>query len=334
MVQVAFSSSLRDVSDDVSKQLKLKNQSETTEYILLYGKYEPILSSLGYQIERLLKTTEFSFGQAGERNHTPSYISQWHELYRQIQEAYLKSRESVGPLVLKNLRKFGTKDPKPEADFTSFARGCVQYVFDICHNELSLMRRFFHGGPLLAEYLEAGQGSRPRDYVNKLEENRLSHLTTLHNYLSPYLGAGDLQRICDLTSWLETMYLSPNDGDVDGDQAREDRRSVAQQLLSKHLWPLSDELFLKAATEIEHFKPAQEDLIFSNKHTHPMQGEASQPAQGNGRDEQILAYDVPTPAVSNAYPTVKTAVRLLIMYNDGVYERPVSDNPKNHSTNF
>lgn len=42
---------------------------------------------------------------------------QYHELYKQITEVYLRSRELVGPLVLNNLRKFALKEPKDEAEF-------------------------------------------------------------------------------------------------------------------------------------------------------------------------------------------------------------------------
>jgi conserved oligomeric Golgi complex subunit 3 len=224
---------------------------------------------------------------------------------------------------LKNLRKFATNDPKPDTDFKSFARRCVQYVFDICHNELTLVESFFQDGPLFARYSSLVQGIDNGGYAEKLDENRFIHLTTLHNFLTPYLSDGDLQRICDLTNWLETMYMISNDGDLDGDRVREDRRSTAHVLLSKHLWPLSDALFLKAATEIEHFKPSQEDLMVTSKSARPLGKEKHQSLDGLEVDEDIRIYDVPTASVSNAYPTVKTAVKLLVMYNDGVYDRPV-----------
>ena len=305
----------------MSKQLKAKDQNETAEYILLYGKYETILSNLGSPIKKLLKTTEFAFGEIGSKSRS-SYIGQWHELYRQLLESYIKAREPVGPQVLKNLRKFAVTDPKPDTDFKSFARRCVQYVFDICHNERALLESFFQDGPLLADYQDLSPWNKSGDYADKLEENRVSHLATLHNLLTPYLSNGDLQRICGLISWLETMYMATNDEDLENDRSREDRRATAQALLSKHLWPLSDALFLKAATEIQYFKPSQDDLNFTIKPAAAFADEKT--ANGHGVDGKVQIYDSRTSTVSNAFPTVKTAVKLLVMYNDGVYDRPVS----------
>lgn len=317
-IQLAFSSTLHEISDEVSKQLKSKDQSETAQYILLYGKYESVMSSLGSQIETILRTQEFAFGGSGSRSTQLVYAQQWHQMYRQLLESYLKSRETVGPLILKNLRRFASSEPNPSVDFKSFARRSIQHVFDICHNEQALVEKFFDDGPLLSKYPDLDQANT--NYAAKLEENRLSHLTTLHNFLLPYLSNGDLERICDLTNWLETMYMSSADEEFDSDRVREDHRPTAQHLLNRHLWPLSDALFLKAAKDIEHFKPAPENLIITTK---PVSG-GKQPAT-NGHDvkEQIQVYNEAAPSVSNAYPTVKTAVKLLIMYNDGLYERPV-----------
>lgn len=312
---------IREVSDDVAKQLKAKDQSETAEYVLLYGKYENIMSNLGSQIERLLTTTEFAFGQEGDGKLAAPYIQQWHELYRHVLESYFRSREPVGPLILKNLRKLAANDPKPEVDFKSFARRCTQYVFDICHNEWCLIERFFEGGPLFAEYPGLLHSEKQINYAERLEENRLSHLGTLHNFLAPYLNGGDLQRICDLTNWLETLYANPNDSDMEAEPVRGDRASTVQALLSKHLWPLSDTLFLKAAKDIQYFKPSQEDLALTKSTITGRRDIKNQVASRTEIDQQI--FDSHAPPVSNAFPTVKTAVGLLVMYNDGSYDRPV-----------
>lgn len=312
LVQISFTSALREVSDDVARQLKSKEQSETAEYILLYGKYETIMSNLGPQVEKLFMTEDFAFGQSGDGKLDAPYIHQWHVFYGQILETYFRSREPVGPLILKNLRKFAAKDPKPEVDFKSFTRRCAQYVFDICDNEWSLVERFFRNGPLFAHYPGLLHGDKPIDYIARLEENQLSHLTTLHAFLAPYLSTGDLQRVCDFTTWLETMDLSPTDGEFEGD-----RRPVVQVLLSQHLWPLSDTMFLKSAKEIEHYRPTAEDLTVTKTKT-----AAKMVTSTNDADEEI--FNSHNPPVSNAFPTVKTAVKLLILYNDGAYDRPVS----------
>ncbi len=314
------------MSDDVSKQLRTKEHSETAEYILLYGKYETVLESLGPQLEKLLKSQEFAFGRVGDRTNRSAYADQYHNLYNQIVVSYLKGREQVGPLVSKNLRKFATTNPKPDVDFESFARRSVQYVLDICHNEQTLVTKYFHGGPLLVDYHGSETWNKSAKYAARLEENILSHLAALNTFLSPYLNNGDLQRICKLVNWLETIYMPSTDGEMDVDLPRDDRRSIAQALLSKYLWTSLDNFFIKAAAEIEHFKPSPEDLKFATKHI-PLAGERSKSTSGQDIAEKSEDPDIHAHTVINAYPTVRTAVKLLVMYNEGSYDRPARLNP-------
>jgi hypothetical protein len=259
---MAFSASIKEVSDDVAKQLKTKDLNETTQYILLYGKYDSLAESLEPQIKKLLCSAEYAFGRKGDTRSRSPYVSEYHELFRQITEAYLKGREHVGPLVLKNLRHYSTREPKPEKDFQLFARRCVQYVFEICRNEMQLIDKFFFDGPILIDYSGGESSVVLGNYADKLEENRLSHVNTLHAFLIPYLSNGDLHRICDLQNWLETAYLGHIDNEEERISPHNVHRPTAQFLLSKLLWPLSDTLFIKAASEFEHYKPSAVDLKF------------------------------------------------------------------------
>ncbi|KAE9369624.1 Sec34-domain-containing protein [Stipitochalara longipes BDJ] len=321
LVQMDFSSALKEVSDDVGKQLRAKEHNETAEYVLLYGKFEQILDDRGPQLKRLLQTQEFAFGHEKDKRDRHSYFEQYHSLYSQIAQIYLKSRDQVGPVVLKNLRKFAGTDSIPEVDFETLGRRSVQYVLDTCHNEQSLMTRFFNSGPLLLEYPSMIPLNKAAKYAERLEENVLSHLANLNTFLAPHLGHADLPRICKLVDWLETTYMPSNDEDSDADQPEDDRRWIAQVLLSKYLWPTLDSLFIKAAGEIEHFKPSQEDLRFTTKYI-PLAGERKKSSNAQSAAEKSEDPDTPTPTVLNAYPTVQTAVKLLVMYNEGSYDRP------------
>lgn len=320
-MHIAFSSTLREVSEDVSKELKSKEQNETTEYILLYGKYEAVIEKLGSPIDKLLHSLEFAFGRNDDDVNRSSYIEQWHELYKQLVDVFLKSREPLAPLVLKNLRKFTISDPKSDAEFDRFARSSVQYVFDMCRNELKLVETFFANGPILAPY---STRNAQYNYMDTLEQHRLSHVKTLHSILIPHLSSTDLRRVVDLVNWVETMCWAPFDGEDDADFSNESDRSAAQVLLSEHLWPLSDALFIKAATDLEQFKPGPKDLKFEISNNTPSADESGKPSADEDPKVQIGSATHTDPAVSSAYPTVKTAVTLLIMYNDSKYDRPVS----------
>ena len=117
--------------------------------------------------------------------------------------------------------------------------------------------------------------------------------------------------------------MTLNDEEAIADDPRDDRRWIAQALLVNYLWPSLDALFIKAAAEIEHFKPSQEDLRFATKYI-PLAGERKKSATGHTGTENPDDPDIDTPTVLNAYPTVRSAVKLLVMYNEGSYDRPVS----------
>jgi hypothetical protein len=321
-VQTVFSTALREVSDEIAKELKSKDHTETAEYILLYGKFENMEANLGPQIQRFLKSSEFAFGQQGDKRPAKPYADRYHELFGQLTEVYLRSRDPVSALVSKNLKKYAASE-KPNKDFEAFARRCVQYVLDICHNEQNLVTQFFQEGPLLADYGTLVGWNKSSDYAGRLEDNILSHLGTLHAFLLPYLSNGDLKRVCSLVNWLETMYMNSAENDLDNYQALDGRRSIAQAFLSKHLWKALDDLFLKAARDIEHFKPSQDDLKVTTKIIQ-ITNKTNKQIKAEDTDSDLHEPDTRAASVSNAYPTVRTAVRLLVMYNEGVYDRPVS----------
>jgi len=241
---VAFSSALRELTDDVLKGVRTKDNNDTAEYIMLYGRYESVFKDFGAQLQSLLTTEDFAFGQKGNELSQSSYTPQYHELFNKVVDSYLKSREPVNYVVSKNLQKFAGQDLKEDSEFKLFVRRCVQYVFDICQNELKLVHQFFHGGPILTQYPGLSSWNTYGKYTEKLEANRLSHIKTLSTFLTPYLSKEDLHRVCDLVNWLETTYLSHPEGDDDMESPQE-HASVATALLEQYLWPLSDSLFSK-----------------------------------------------------------------------------------------
>ncbi|KAH8590895.1 Sec34-like family-domain-containing protein [Bisporella sp. PMI_857] len=322
--QTAVSTALRDVSIEVSKDLKSKEHNDTEEYIALYGKYESAHADLGRQLQALLTSNEFAFGQKGNELSQKPYTPQYHELFNQVVDAFIKSREPVNYVVSKNLVKFAAMELKEDADFKHFARHCVQYVFDICQNELKLIRKFFLDGPILKEYPDLSSWNTYGKYTEKLEENRMSYIKLLHSFLLPHLSNGDLHRICDLVNWLETTYLASAENDDDTSSTQE-HITTAQRFLTDHLWQLSDDLFIRAAREIQYFKPSTEDLRLSARaEKDSVEITASRPPDKTIQLSLKTQEAQPMGGLSatTAFPTVKTAVTLLIMYNESIYDRP------------
>lgn len=324
LIQTSFSSNLREITDEVVKQTRDKEHSETAEYALFYGKFESVVDRLGPQLVKFLTTDEFAFGNIEDLVHRGSYTQNYHFLFSQLLEEYIKSRQFVVPLVLRKLKTYAGGKPSPETEFKLFSRRCVQYILDICHNEAQLAEDIFQNGPLMLEYQAekmVGSASEKINYVERLEKSFTIHVTTLFNFLRPYLNNKDLHRITDLIGWLESMYMSSSDGNDDIDRPLEDHRKAAYSLLNEHLWPLSDSLFIAAAAELEHFKPTEDDLKLPTIESGRRKSK-SQPGVDNtsGTENGVSV----TGGVSTAYPTVKSAVDMLIMYNESRFERPVS----------
>ncbi|RFU28388.1 hypothetical protein B7463_g7941, partial [Scytalidium lignicola] len=321
LIQTAFASNLREVTDEVVKQTRDKEHSETAEYALFYGKFESLVDRLGPPLVKFLTTDEFAFGHCDDHVRRGAYVLSYHFLFNQLLEEYIKSRQFVVPLVQRKLKKYATSTPSPETEFKLFSRRCVQYVLDICHNEAKLTEDIFQSGPLMIEYQPekiVGSVAEKSSYVERLQKGFAVHITTLVNFLKPYLGNRDLHRVADLIGWLETMYMSASEGNDDVDRPLEDHRKAAYILLNEHLWPLSDSLFIAAAAELEHFKPTEEDLELPTI----VNGRTKSKSQRVSENSSAQNGSSVSGGVSTAYPTVKSAIDLLILYNESRFERP------------
>ncbi|POS86637.1 hypothetical protein EPUL_002642 [Erysiphe pulchra] len=320
LVLSLFSSVFKDVTDEVSKELRSKDHTETSEYMLLYGKYKAIQARLGSQVEELLKTENFVFGKKGSNIPVAPYALRYHDLWGQLVDLYIKNREPVTTVVSKNLKKFISTE-KRDTDFQAFARRAINYVLDICHNEKALMMLYFQNGPLLTEYSPLQGWTKSINYATKLEENILSHLKTLHNNLHPLISKDVPQRVYDIVNWLETICVIPTEDDVEVEVSRSDRIMFGQAYLKNFLWKSMDDIFIKAAMELEHYKPTAGDLKVDGALTFK---EVELPT-GDFTSSKIFDFHHDN-QVSTAYPTVKTAIKLLVLYNDGFTDRPKDSN--------
>lgn len=316
---------MKDLADDVYKQLNAKEHNETAEYILLYGKFETAKDKLGPIINIIFTTPRFAFGQLGDTKDHSSYGPQYHHMFTTVCESYVKAREPIAPLILKRLRTFAPGSSALEdSQFKAFVRRCIQWVFDMCRNEINLVEKYFKNGPLMMEYsTELPDWSVPTKYLQKIEQTCMSHVATLYAFLTPYLNKCDLHRVCDLVSWLETTYLNTMDDEV---VVEEDGHVLAAQtLLSNHMWPLLDQKFIKAAADFEYFRPSAEDLQIKIRKSRPVQARTVSRTASFSDDRSMISQSTTIGAgISRAYPTVKKAVDLLILYNDSVFDRAVS----------
>ena len=118
------------------------------------------------------------------------------------------------------------------------------------------------------------------------------NISPLANNLQTNLQGCDLPTICNLVGWLASEYAMPdNDDDESPFQAKS--REYAARLLVEHLWPFTDKAFdAEIAKSIS--KPVAQD---NDLKIGPVEGGV---------------------ASSNAFPLVKRAMELLVMFDQSM----------------
>lgn len=315
MVQSTFFTALKEVTDKALEQLKSDNLNETQSHVLLYGNFEDFFDALGSNIQHLLRDDKVPI--------SGSVAQLYKTLSQELTQAFIRSRYSlVSPQVSKALRQTEiiAKPESPESDFQLFARRCVLNVFEFCLQEHALFLRFFlrdGHDRIWSQRAESVKLDTTNDNAVELDQIRKSYIDTLYAFLEKYLK-GDLIRVCNLITYLESTYLGYGESEEEYIH-----KLSATFLLSKHLWPLCDFSFIEAAKDLQRFRPSADDLKIGGTQSG---GSKKSNANQNVDTNVEIAHDPRTPAasVSTAYPTVKTAVHLLILYNEGTHERNVS----------
>lgn len=297
--------------------------TDTEIYVLVYGRFKTAKDSLSAPLKAILDTTEFAFQQNGLRdgvNRSP-HVALYRETFDKLIQSYLQSRSLVRKLVSETLKQYSSGNPSPSTDFQAFARKCILFVLEICDNEDILACHFFVGGALMGDRQASTARQEAWDMTSRyadelMKESRL-HLATLLNFLEPYLRNGNLNRICGISTWLKSTFVAT---DVVYSKKDNGKRNAAQAFLSDHLWPLADELFIKTASEIANFKPSTTDLKTTNLNQ-PVAGTKRPGSSGSGDHLSTGASAIP--GILYAYPTVKTAVDLLLLYSESMHESTV-----------
>lgn len=193
---------------------------------------------------------------------------------------------------LKPMTQNDIDDFQKEIKSLSIETACRNFIkqsFERIYNEDGLFIKIFGVEPLWS------QDSETVYQTIRAINTTMSHpgnISPLANNLQTNLQGCDLPTICNLVGWLASEYAMPdNDDDESPFQAKS--REYAARLLVEHLWPFTDKAFdAEIAKSIS--KPVAQD---NDLKIGPVEGGV---------------------ASSNAFPLVKRAMELLVMFDQSM----------------
>ena len=288
LLEVGFTNRLNKVSAEISKQIAA-TQSESARHALAYGRFEELLLesySLIPNIQTVMRSVYDQFGQ-----HAPGLS---HDIYlntaNNIFHAYWAVRDrDLKPIIQNDLDTFKT-EAKESVETAS--RNFVKQCFERSYNEASLFRKVFSIEPQYssdAKSAFAGLKSQQQHQRSSVITN--TNVAPLSSNLQSVLQFSDLRTICNIIGWITNEYLLLEyDEDSEPSPFVSHCRQMTALLLTEHLWPFTD----------THFESEIQKSI----------AKAAVPPEA-----LIISPVTNNDASSNAFPPVKRALELLLMFD-------------------
>jgi hypothetical protein len=279
------------VSAEISRQIAA-TQSESARHALAYGRFEEIVLesySLIPNVQIVVRSAYAHDGQPSSAPNSDIYANTATNLFH----AYWAARErDIKPIIQHDLDAFKTESKE---SVETAARNFVKQSFERSYNEASLFTRIFS--------VDTEFSTDPKSAFMALKSQRSvltgSNVAPVAASLQSVLQCSELQTICNLVGWITNEYLLP-EFDDDETPFVSRCRELAARLLAEHLWAFAD-----AAFEAEIAKSISKATV-------------SPDALKIG---PVTNGDVS----SNAFPPVKRALELLVMFDQSMpKERCVS----------
>ena len=307
LLEVGFTARLEKVSSEISKQIAA-TQSESTRHALAYGRFEEILIASFSLIPNIHRVVQRAYdphtGLPKQQLNFDIYANTVNNLFH----AYWVIRErDLKPIVQTELEAFKTE---AKDGLETAARNFVKQSFERSFNEQNLFRKIFG--------LEVHFSADPKSAFVALKNShqRNAQLVSASNvapvaiHLQAALQGVELQTVANLVGWITSEYLILEyaDGGSDGGDVDDEKmspfavhcREITSRLLVEHLWAFVDAFF-----EAEIAKSITKAVVA------PDALKIGPVVNGNG--------------ASNAFPQVKKAIELLVLFDQSMpKERCVS----------
>lgn len=317
LLEVGFTARLEKVSTELAKQIAA-TKSDAAQHALAYGRFEELLVDSSYAlVPNVQQVISSAYTHLGAPRTDHQSYSIYSNTANNIFRTYLQWRDqSLRPIVQKELDAFhaDTKDAKsangPAAVETA-SRGFIKQSFERSYHEMQLFNKVFAVDPQYSASTSSVFGTLRAYRSDLVNAVNVAPLATL---LQTALAAtGDLTVVCNVLGWITHEYLLLEYDDDDNDGGSDDgndgndtpylaahSRQMAARLLAEHLWVFADALFEAEVAKTITKVPVQNEAL---KITPVANGQAA----------------------SNAYPPVRRAIELLVMFDQAMpKERCVS----------
>lgn len=293
LLEVGLQTRLDKVSADISRQIAA-TQSESSRHALAYGRFEEMMLDSYYLIPNVQKVVHQAYDQAGNAlSGTNSEI--YANTANNIFQAYIAARDrDLRPIIQHDLDTF--KKEAKETSVETATRNFVKQSFERSYNEAMLFAKLFA--------VEPHYSTDPNSaFVTLKSHQRImvnaTNVVPIASNMQSALQAADLQTICNILGWITNEYLI---SDYDEEESAFSRhcQELAARLLAEHLWTFTDNAF-----EADIAKSISKVTVLP--------------------EALKIGPVVDGVASSNAYPPVKRALELLVMFDQSMpKERCVS----------
>jgi len=299
LLEVGFNNHLNKVSAEVGKQIAA-TQSESARHALAYGRFEELVLESYNLIPNLQHVVRSAYNEAGHPTGLPTadiYANTVNNLFH----AYWNVRErDLKPIIQHDLDTFRAE---AKESLAAAAHAFIKQAFERAFSEACLFGRIFS--------IEPAHSTDAKSAFAALKGHQRSiptgtNIAPIATTLQSALQNAPLETVCDVVGWILHEYLL---SDFDPSEEEEETplairsREWAFRLLAEHLWTFTDSLFDAEITKSITKAPLTPDSLKMG------------PTTGN---------DVS----SNAFPTVKHALELLVLFDQSMpKERSARNSP-------
>ncbi|KAK4166573.1 putative conserved oligomeric Golgi complex component 3 [Cladorrhinum sp. PSN259] len=289
LLEVGFTNRLNKVSAEISKQIAA-TQSESARHALAYGRFEELLLesySLIPNIQTIIRSVYDQFGQPVSGINYDIYINTANNIFH----AYWAVRDrDLKPIIQNDLDTFKA-EAKESVETAS--RNFVKQCFERSYNEASLFRKIFSIEPSYSTDAKSAFISlKTQQQYQRSSIITNTNVAPLAINLQSVLATSDLRTICNILGWITNEYLLIEQYDEESEPSPfvSHSRQMTALLLTEHLWPFTDSHFeTEISKSIAKAAVPPEALIIS----------------------PVVNNDVS----SNAFPPIKRALELLLMFD-------------------
>lgn len=285
LLEVGFDSRLDKVSSEISPKIAATH-SESARHALAYGRFEELIAESYSLLPNVRKVVLNAYDHAGNARLGPNF-DVYSNTVNSIFLAYLNARDRLlRPSIQHDFDTFKAEAKGDSVE--SAARNLVKECFERAFSEENLFTTIFS--------VEPAYNPDPTSVYSVLKSNNRTavnpvNIVPLATALQSALQSAPLQTICNVVGWVTNEYLLL-EYDEDGETGfTRHCRELAARLLTEHLLAFADKGFeAEIDKSIARAAVGPEALTIG-------------PVAANGV------------ASSNAYPPIRRALELLVMFD-------------------